>query len=31
MKKRLEITNKEIEQITKDGYWYSDISNNVGY
>ena len=31
IKKRLEITNKEIEQITKDGFWYPDISNNVGY
>ena len=31
IKRRLEITNKEIEQITKDGYWYPDISNNVGY
>ncbi len=28
---RLEITEKEIEQIKKDGYWYPDISNEVGY
>ncbi len=29
--KRLKITKQEIEQIKKDGYWYPDISNNVGY
>lgn len=28
---RLEITQKEIEQIKQDGYWYPDISNKVGY
>jgi len=29
--KRLKITKEELEQIKKDGYWYPDISNEVGY
>ena len=29
--KRLNITKQEIEQIQKDGFWYPDISNMVGY
>ena len=28
---RLQITKEEMEQIKKDGYWYPDISNEVGY
>lgn len=28
---RLRITKEEMEQIKKDGYWYPDISNEVGY
>ena len=31
MLKRLNITKQEIEQIQKDGFWYPDISNMVGY
>ncbi len=31
MKNRLVINEKELKQITTDGFWYPDISNNKGY